>query len=409
MTGFFLSLLIILIPLTHLSFMPNEMMGIPGNNPVNFIWIIAFVLIYAQNGKQQAPASRYFRPAFIALIIAYTVAALWTALDIKSLHPTLASQQYTIVGFLLSFLFKPAQIIITGLMVYKYCLIKDSKHIENAASFIPLLILPFMLYYFYLGSGGGINYSLGRGLISRNTGLDANEIGGLSTIILAYNLGKAKQQFTKLDFISMGSSLLVIVFSLSRMSFIATLLIFLFTLKKLTLKQKTTAISLLVIVIMAFTPMLLSRINYGITDRPDTRSKSQNRDINANELSAGRVDYIWKPALHMIEAHPVLGDGLISIWKGEYIVTRKIKKPIHPHNAYLQIALDMGFVGILILIFLLRSMWATAKQNSGFRYVLITWLLMGLTGFTFYPDIFNLPIWVYYAITCAKPRDQALA
>lgn len=406
MSGFFLSLLIILIPLTHVSFMPTEMMGIPGNNPVNFIWLVAFVLVYAQSSPLHKPTSNYFRPAFIVFIIAYTIAALWTALDISSLHPTLQSQQPSITGFLITYFFKPVQYIVTGLMIYKYCLINGAKKIENATSLIPVVILPFMLYFFYQGSTGGKDYGIGRELLSSKIGLNANEIGGLAVIILAYNLGKVKQQFTKLDFISMGSSLLVIVFSLSRMSFIATLLVFLFTLRKLTIKQKIISFSLLLVVIMAFTPLLLSRINYGITDRPDTRSVAQNKGINANELSAGRVDYIWKPALHMIEEHPVLGDGLLSIWKGKYIVPITIKKPSHPHNAYLQIALDMGFVGLLILMFFLKSMWTTAKYNTGFIYAFITWLLMGLTGFTFYPELYTLPIWIYYAITCAQPRDK---
>jgi len=415
MTGFFLSLLIILTPISHASIMPQGMMGISGNNPVNFIWLITFILVYSQGGKLQEPISRYFRPAFVTFILAYTIAAIWTVLDINNLHPTSSSQQFTSgSSAFISLLFKQAQIIITGLMVYKYCLINGTKQIENAASLIPLLILPFMLYYFYINSAGGVDYRMGRELISNKMALNANEIGGLAVAILAYNLGKAKQQFTKLDFVSIGSSLFVVVFTLSRMAFIATLLIFLFTLKKLTIKQKITSISLLIIVITAFAPMLLSRINYGIGDRSDT--KAFNQDINANELSAGRVDYIWIPALHMIEEHPVLGDGLLSIWKGDYIVPKELMKPFqeihkpsHPHNAYLQIALDMGFVGILILIFFLKSMWVTAKHNTGFLYAFISWLLMGLTGSTFYPDLYTFPIWIYYAITCATPRYTPLS
>jgi O-antigen ligase len=398
MPGFFLSLLIILTPLTHLSIMPKEMMGIPGNNPVNFIFIMAFVLVYTQSGTSHKPISRYFRPAFIAL---------WTVIDVKSLHPTLQSQQLSSGIAFGTLIFKQTQIIITGLMVYKYCLINGAKQIEKATSLMPVIILPFLSYYFFLGSAGGVDYRMGRELLSNNMGLNANEIGGLGVAVLAYNLGKTKEQFTKLDLVSISSSLLVIVFTLSRMAFIATLLIFLFTLKKLTLKQKITSISLLVIVIMAFTPLLLSRINYGISDRSD--AKSVHKEVNANELSAGRVDYVWIPSLHMIEEHPVLGDGLLSIWKGEYLVPIKIMKPSHPHNAYLQIALDMGLVGILILIFFLKSMWTTAKHNTGFIYAFITWLLMGLTGSTFYPELYTFPIWIYYAITCAKPHDKPLA
>lgn len=393
-----------LLPISHVAIMPKEMMGIPGNNPVNFIWLLAFVLVYTQSGIRQNPFSSYFRPAFIFFIIAYTIAALWTAIDISSLHPTLISQKVTAVGFLISNLLKQFQIIITGLMVYKYCCMNGYKQVENAVSLIPMVLLPFVLYYFYKGSSGGEDYGIGRQLLSINIGMNANEIGGLAVAILAYNLGKIKQQFSKLDLLSIAATLLVIVFSLSRMAFIATLVIFLLSFRSFTFKQKLTATSLLLIVVIAFTPLLLARINFGVADKQG--NSSNKKALNTNELSAGRIDWIWKPSLSMIADKPILGDGLYSIWKGQYIVPIKIMKPAHPHNAYLQLALDMGIVGFGILVSFLLSMWKVAKHNLGFKYAFITWLLMGLTGSTFYPEIFTLPIWLYYAISCAKPRDK---
>lgn len=384
--------------------MPKEMLGIPGMNPVNLVWLITFVLVCAHTGKTRKPVGNFFNAAFVAFLIFYIVAAIWTAIDIKSLHPSLPSQRMTSGGFLLEFLFKPAQIIITGWMVYKYCRINGIKKMENAISAIPIGLLPFMMYYFYKASSGGTDYGLGRWLLSVNIGMNANEIGGLAVAILAYNLGKEKKQFSKLDYISIACTLLVIVFALSRMAFIATLVVFLLSLKTFTFKQKLVSVSLLLIVVMAFAPLLVARISFRVDDKVSKVTSADKIDVN--ELSANRIDFLWKPSMEMISQKPVFGDGLLSIWKGDFKRPKNFAIPTHPHNAYIQVALDMGFMGVIMLMVFLFSLWKISKNNLGFKYAFLTWLLMGLTGSTFYPEIFILPVLLYYAITCAKPRED---
>jgi len=405
MTGFFLSLLIILTPINQAAFMPNSMLGIPGNNPFNFIWLLALVLVLSSRGNgQNQSLNSYFKPALLLFLTAFIIATLLTAFNIDSLHPTIPSQKPTLSGYYLTYLFKPLQVIITGWLTYKYCRLHGIKTMENAVSLIPVILLPLMMYYFYQGSSGGTDYRTGRDLLTANVGLHANTLGAVAVAILAYNFGKEKKQFEKLDYLSMGCSLLVIVFSLSRMSFIATLVIFLISLKKFTFKQKIISTSLLLIVVLAFMPLLLSRINYGITDRSD--NKTQGQAVNANELSAGRVEYIWIPALNMIEENPLLGNGILSIWKGKYVVSKKIMIPSHPHNAYLQVGLDMGIAGIIVFMLLLLSMWKSAKNNFGFKLALITWMIMGITGSTFYPALDTFFIWIMYGISCSMSTSQ---
>lgn len=405
MQTFFLGLLVIITPISHLDFMPKELMGIPGNNPVNLVWIIAMAAVLGFSGAGKKPVGNYFSVSLNLFLAAYVIAALWTAIDLDSLHPTFREQKPSLMGFLLSNLFKPMQNIITGWLVYKYCLTKGSRNMEIATSLVPVILLPFMLYYFYQGSSGGADYNLGRDLISAKFGMHANDIGCLVIMVLAYNFGKEKLDFNKLDYLSIGSTLIVIALTFSRMAFIGTLVIFLLGFKKFTAKQKMSSIGLLVLVIMVFSPMLISRINYGITKKTVYAGQAQ----DMTDVSAGRVDFIWKPSLHMIANNPVFGQGILSIWKGEYITERKIMKPANPHNAYLQVALDMGIVGVLILIVLFRSMWKISVENKGFRYALISWWLMGLTGATFYPVFFTITLFIYYAITCAQSRKGELS
>lgn len=243
-------------------------------------------------------------------------------------------------------------------------------------------------------------------MMSYGMGMNANEIGGLAMAILAYNLGKAKTQFSKLDYLSIAITLLVIVFSLSRMAFITTLVIFLISLRKFTLKQKITSLSLLLLVVMAFTPLLVARISFRVND--NVSKTTHFTKIDVNELSANRIDYLWKPSLKSIAEKPVFGDGLLSILKGNIKLPNSISVPTHPHNAYIQVAMDMGFAGIIVLMVFLSSLWKLAKNNLGFKYALISWFLMGLTGSTFYPELFTLAIWLYYGIACAMPKEESV-
>ena len=83
-----------------------------------------------------------------------------------------------------------------------------------------------------------------------------------------------------------------------------------------------------------------------------------------NAMSSGRIDGLWLPLLPELLRHPLFGNGLESIlWsapmrRGAGVL---ILATTHPHNAYLEAALDMGVVGLTLLSAYFAHVW------KGFR------------------------------------------
>ena len=71
-----------------------------------------------------------------------------------------------------------------------------------------------------------------------------------------------------------------------------------------------------------------------------------------NAISAGRIDGIWLPLVPDLLRNPLFGNGLGSIlWSDAMRRTdgTVIIGATHPHNAYLQVLLDMGLAGLLLI------------------------------------------------------------
>jgi len=403
MRELFLGLLIVLFPISHMEMMPQQILGISGNNPVNLIWLLSLVAVITQKNSRKtvgdkAPANyaSYFSASLCLFVGAYLIAALWSAIDVDNIHPPLGQTKLTTGSIFISYFFKPMQIVVTGWMIYKYCKLNDTKYVQLAIKLIPLVMLPFIAYYYYKGATAEGGYFSSREFLSVKMGLNANEAGGLGILVLGYSLGLSKGKFKFVDYISIGASLLVVVFSLSRMAFVATAILSVLSFRTLSAAQRFLFVILMGSIVVGFSSMLLSRIEFG--------TETKKGAVDANALSAGRIDHIWIPSLEMISDHPIFGQGVLSIWKGSHknTVSNQLALPAHPHSAYLQVLLDMGVFGEIILAYMLLAMWKLARSKLYFKYTLLCWGLMGLTGSTFYPDIFTLPVWLVYALAAAN-------
>ncbi len=399
MANLLIGLLVVIFPISHISHMPQQIFGIPGVNPVNLIWLLAFILIIFNLPKKPlVTGTSFFKPGFILFLAAFFIAVLWTAMTIGSLKVPPGYPPYTTTSILISNFFKPLQVLLTGWLVYRHSLTHGYKAMENSVMMIPVMMLPFVVYYYFFGQTLDlIHYSDARNNLSSNIGLHANELGGVALIILAYTINR-KVDFKLLEYISIIASLLVIAFSLSRMAFLGVVIILLLSLPSLNMRQRITVLMLGALLALTLSPLIISRLEYGIKD---------SKKMDLNSISANRINFLWKPSLKMISDHPIQGQGYLSIWKGKSSTFKGFRLATHPHNAYLQVALDMGMIGIILLIGFLISFINTAKKrNKALLYSISAWCLMGLTGFSFYPEFATLAIWLLYGISCAKPSKM---
>jgi O-antigen ligase len=83
-----------------------------------------------------------------------------------------------------------------------------------------------------------------------------------------------------------------------------------------------------------------------------------------NAISAGRAESIWLPLLPEVLRSPIYGSGLGStLWseamhRADGVTVLAVG---HPHNAYLEAALDMGIAGLIVVCAYFWHVW------KGFR------------------------------------------
>ena len=125
-------------------------------------------------------------------------------------------------------------------------------------------------------------------------------------------------------------------------------------------------------------------------------------------LYAERED-IWDYLRGDVKSRPLLGNGRHAIARSpQYDEIKRRERAIdHPHNAYLEITLDSGVIGLALVLNLLarvvQQLRSRLKRSAGGAApvsaivglcVLAAFCVAGLSGQTFYPRGYNLILWL---------------
>jgi len=128
----------------------------------------------------------------------------------------------------------------------------------------------------------------------------------------------------------------------------------------------------------------------------------------ANAVSAGRIDGIWLPLLPELWKSPLWGNGLQSILWSFPMQTGAIVAVGHPHSAYLESLLDMGFLGTALLLAYFAHVWkgfrALSKDAAlspemralfqGASACLLAFFLTCIVGSSFRPEADSAYLWI---------------
>lgn len=198
-----------------------------------------------------------------------------------------------------------------------------------------------------------------RNLLSL-TGFHANEIGILlasvfGPLLFVTPTAKALSQRLLL-WIMLGLVTLALLLSFSRGAYVAAgvaVLLFLVQSRGHSL-AKVFIVVTLVAMVAAMSGALISRVSEGW-------SGSASSTVRATAVSASRT-IIWDALWPEVAAHPVVGNGLRSTaWSS---AARSGVFPTHPHNLYLEILLDMGGIGLIMMLIFYRQFALLLKRTS---------------------------------------------
>jgi O-antigen ligase len=250
----------------------------------------------------------------------------------------------------------------------------------------------------------GVSLSDLAGTYSRHffsaVGMHANDLGRLYAVayaLLLFVWDRSTGISRKLVLLAtMGAVVMALLLTFSRGAFLGFILvniIYLFSCRNR--KVMLLALLLVPIALYLMPGAVMSRMEMGFGS-------------GANEVSAGRVEDIWAPLMPEIFDHPFFGNGLGAVMWAKAMVHQQMFQVGHPHNAFLQLYLDMGIVGFILIMGFWGYAWRTFRKLGkdarvapelqgvfhGAAAGLVSFIVAGMAGSSFEPAPEQAFLWL---------------
>jgi O-antigen ligase len=410
-------LLVLLMPIGATQLFPYGLMGIPGLNPTNLLIVATVAAFVLRGGKlrQLAP-----RPVLWLMAVPVVLAGLLGMTHYDQIASFFFESEVVIftspVGYFQLFAFRPLLIVAVAMLLA----VAVAKSQKPERFVVPMMISVWLIALIQLGfiaqSGVRLGFLASPGARSfyEDIGIHANDLGRLFAVaygVLLFVWWETKDAALKTAlFLTLGITCLAMVLTFSRGAFLGFFIINgLFLLWKFNAKSVGLALLAGSAAAIIAPEYLWNRITFGF-DSGDM-----------NEVSADRIDGIWLPLLPEVWKSPVWGSGLASTMWSAPMLSGAMVPAGHPHNAYLEAVLDMGFVGLVLLLLFYWHAWRgfrTLGSNAflspemrglfqGASAALICFLVTGGTGSSLRPEpefsFLWLAIGMMYGMLARKP------
>jgi hypothetical protein len=350
------ALMIVIMPISQSYLFPHAMFGMTGLNPLNLL-ILATMASYVLRTAGEKGAITHFVPKHVAwLLIAPMAMGAFLGMDHVGQIPMFFRDTDMIFfdngfGYWRDMFGKPMTFVLYALLVA--AAVQHSKSPERFITpmVVSSVVMALAALIFFLLSGlrlSDLAGSYARSFLSA-LGLHANDLGRLyacayALLLFVWDRTGSISLKTALVF-AMGLVVLALGVTFSRGAFLGFILvnvIYLFSRRHVkTLLLAGAAIP----VALALMPgAVWYRITLGFGD-------------GLNALTAGRVGEIWTPLSTTFMDSPIVGNGLGSIMWSRPMIDGLLLKVAHPHNAYLEAFIDMGVVGLVLVVAFWIFMW----------------------------------------------------
>jgi O-antigen ligase len=347
--------LIVLLPLSQTNLFPHGMFGIPALNPFNIL-ILSTAASYALRGRIAALAPARLVWLFVVPIL---IAGLVGAPSVYKIHPyffELDTLSFTeSFGYYRDMVVRPLLIVMVAMLVA----VAVTRAQRPERFIVALMVSVWVIALLELGFIASADIRLGAlANASARTffgelGMHANDLGRLFAVayaLLLFVWWETKNLALKSAlFVTLGVVGIALVLTFSRGGFLGCLLASaLFVLWKFNARTVSLALIALVFAAVLMPEPLYDRLMFGMEE-------------DANAVSAGRIEGIWLPLLPTIWDSPIWGNGVGSVMWSQPLLNGSMLLMAHAHNAYLEAVLDMGFVGLALILAYYWHVW------KGFR------------------------------------------
>ena len=414
-------LLIVLTPISASWLFPHEMFGFTGLNPLNLL-ILATLASFLVRGR----GLRHFlpKPLLWLFVVPVAVGGLLGIRHVHDIVPMFYDDlliNYTgPLGYLRDTLLKPLLLVVTALLVGAAVTRADKAERFMGAIIVSVWVMSLLAIIYVASSGIGISAlaSPNERTFFEALGMHSNELGRLYAVayaLLLFVWGETEDLALKTVLVpTMAALFLALILTFSRAAFLGFFFVnALFLLWKF--RARTVGIALIVASVAV--PLLPG----AVWDRLMLGFGSGG---SADAVSAGRIDSIWQPLVPELLRTPPWGNGLDAILWSKAMWSGQILEVTHPHNAYIQALLDMGVVGLVLLLAYylhvfraLRSLGSNAYLSPTMRGFfqgalagLLCFLATGFAGSSLRPVPEFTFLWIaigmMYGTLARKPRGS---
>lgn len=410
--------LILLLPLVATSFVPHSMFGIPALNPFNIL-VAATLVSYLLRGRLAMVAPPALLWLYIVPILVAGAIGFPRAPDILAYFYDLGGLNFLESwGYYREMAVRPLLIVVVALLVG--AAITRAQRPERyivaiavSACFIALVEIAFVLAS---GVRLGALASVSARSFFDDIGLSANDLGRLFAVVyalLVFVWWETKNSALKTGlFLTLCITGVALILSFSRGGMLGVAIATaMFVLWKFNAGKLALVLCAAVVGLAIAPEPVWERITYGFATG------------DVNTVSAGRIEGIWAPLLPELGTSPVWGSGLGSIMWSFPMLNGTMMLVGHPHNAYLEAALDMGFAGLGLLLAYYAHVWRGFRALGSNAYLspemraffqgaaaaLLVFLITGWTGSSLRPEPEFGFLWVaigmMYGMLARKPSD----
>jgi hypothetical protein len=395
-------LLILILPMGATFFLPRTVLGIPALNPLNIVLMatLGSALLHRQM-KGLVPGQLVW--LYVVPILAAGLMGMPHAMDIHRDFLESDSTHFTGPGgYFRELAIRPLLMVAAALLVGAAA----ARSQKPERFLIPMMVSVWVLALLQFGviAAAGVNIGFLASTASRafydQIGLHANDLGRLFAVayaVLLFVWWETKRPGMKLALLlTLGVASLAMVLSFSRGAFLGFFVVnALFLVWKF--NARTVGLALIAAAFVGvFAPdYLWSRITFGF-------------DEDVNRVSADRIEGIWLPLLPELWKSPLWGNGLGSTMWSFPMLTDAMLTVNHPHSAYLEALLDMGVIGLALMLAYFWHVWRGFRalgSNAflspemrgyfqGATAALLFFLITGWVGSSFRPDAEFCFLWL---------------
>ena len=399
-------LLIVMMPISQSYVFPHEMFGVTGANPLNLLMMTTLLSLFMRSLGDSTWTHFLPRPVFFLYIAPLIMGAAVGIFHVDEIPKAFFDFELVLFntpfGYVRDMFLKPLMFVVYALLVA--AAVERSHGEERFITPVVVSVFVMALLAVIFVALSGVSLSDLAGTFARQffskIGMHANDLGRLyatAYALLLFTWDRTGSMSLKTVLaIAMALVCVALVLTFSRGAFFGFILVnIIYLVSRRSLKTIVAAVLLVPLAALLAPGAIWSRVTMGV-------------DAGANEVTAGRTNEIWAPLMPEIFKSPVWGDGLGSVLWSNAMLEGRLPLVGHPHNAYLQAFMDLGVIGIVLLLGFWIYSWRHFRRLSrdarvkpelqgyfeGAAAGLVAFLAAGFAGSSLEPEPAQAFLWL---------------